>query len=310
MAPTEVKQRIEHETARRARIGVPVMASGFLYFLGAIVVTASLKTSPTVGILQGLAPALNGQANPSRSPKASEVIFESHHSFGLIAGAVVSSIAILILVMGLIFLLDSTIFRRPQTPRPARPLVIFGGTVVVVLGIVNEIYLAVRRHQFATGHDFSVHAVNAINHNGLYNVLAIITPLAGLALVAGMIITMVGSVRVGLLPRWMGIVGGVGAVSLLLPAITLDLIPAFWMAALGLLFAGRWPGGDPPAWAAGEARPWPSQAQVRAERGGGQPPSAKGRSQKTAIAEAQAAPAAKPTTQSGKRRRRKGGARH
>ena len=35
---------------------------------------------------------------------------------------------------------------------------------------------------------------------------------------------------------------------------------------MGILFMGRWPNGDPPAWAAGEARPWPTQAERRAER--------------------------------------------
>ena len=30
---------------------------------------------------------------------------------------------------------------------------------------------------------------------------------------------------------------------------------------MGMLLAGRWPGGDPPAWEAGEARPWPDAAR-------------------------------------------------
>jgi hypothetical protein len=36
--------------------------------------------------------------------------------------------------------------------------------------------------------------------------------------------------------------------------------------ATGILLAGRLPGGDPPAWAAGQARPWPTQAEQRARR--------------------------------------------
>ncbi len=39
---------------------------------------------------------------------------------------------------------------------------------------------------------------------------------------------------------------------------SLQIIPAAWLVSIGFLFTGRWPGGDPPAWAAGEARPWPS----------------------------------------------------
>ena len=47
---------------------------------------------------------------------------------------------------------------------------------------------------------------------------------------------------------------------------TLEIVPAFWMVGMGILYMGRWPNGDPPAWAAGEARPWPTQAERRAER--------------------------------------------
>src|SRR5262249_51161832 len=46
---------------------------------------------------------------------------------------------------------------------------------------------------------------------------------------------------------------------------TLELVTAFWLVAMGILLMGRWPNGEPPAWAAGEARPWPSQAERRAE---------------------------------------------
>jgi hypothetical protein len=41
------------------------------------------------------------------------------------------------------------------------------------------------------------------------------------------------------------------------------------MVMMGILFLGRWPNGEPPAWAAGESRPWPSQAQLRAAKQAG-----------------------------------------
>jgi hypothetical protein len=95
--------------------------------------------------------------------------------------------------------------------------------------------------------------------------------LGGLTLAAGMIVVMLGASRTGIFPRWMmylGIFAGLLAftpIGLLLGSAQ-QLIPAFWMVAVGLLLMGRFPGGDPPAWAAGQARPWPSRAQVRTER--------------------------------------------
>lgn len=271
----DISRQVNEESARRVRLGVPSVAAGVLYLLSAIIISSILRGSPSVGVLQGLGPALSGEANPAISPRAAEVRFESHQAFGLIAGSVMSSVAIAFLVVILLFLLGATTYRRPQTNRSAKPLIMIGGALIALLSVVNEIVLAIRRHDFATGHDFSNHAVNAITHNTGYDILAIVTPLAGIALVAGMIMTVIGAVRVGLIPRWMAMVGGVSAVLLLLPAPTLDLIPAFWLVSMGILLMERWPKGDPPAWAAGEARPWPSQTAVRAEQVQGRPSTAK-----------------------------------
>jgi hypothetical protein len=92
--------------------------------------------------------------------------------------------------------------------------------------------------------------------------------LAGLALAAGMIGVMMGAQRVGLLPRWMSILGIFTGLLIFLPigGAQLQIVPAFWMVMMGILLIGRWPNGDPAAWEAGEARPWPTAAEQRAAR--------------------------------------------
>ena len=72
--------------------------------------------------------------------------------------------------------------------------------------------------------------------------------------------------RVGLLTPFMGILGAIagGMVVFQLAGIS-AVVQAFWLGALGALFLGRWPGGRGPAWETGEAEPWPSAAQRRAE---------------------------------------------
>jgi hypothetical protein len=262
----EIDQQVARESERRARLGVPAAAGGVLYLLSGIILTSTLKGIPTVGLLQGVAPALRGEANPTVSPRAAEVQFQSHHSFGLIAGSVLVAMAYAALVLVLLFVLEATRFRRPQTNSAARPLILVGGVVVAVLNVITQIFLAIKTHDFATGGDFSNHAVEAVSHNSAFVAMAYLTPLAGICLTAGIIMAMLNSVRVGLLPRWVGMVGGVAAVLLLLPTETLDVIVAFWMVAMGILLMGRWPNGDPPAWASGVARPWPSQAELRAQQ--------------------------------------------
>ena len=124
-----------------------------------------------------------------------------------------------------------------------------------------------------------------------------------------------GAMRVGLLTRWMGVLGIFSAVLIFLPigGATLELVPSFWMVATAILYAGRWPNGMPAAWEAGEARPWPTQAQVRAERqaaAGQQNGKRKPADEPAPAGPEQVAPApAQPAGGSSRRRRRKRSAR-
>jgi hypothetical protein len=43
-------------------------------------------------------------------------------------------------------------------------------------------------------------------------------------------------------------------------------VQTFWLGGLALLFAGRRPGGDPPAWRTGRAEPWPTAQQLAEQR--------------------------------------------
>jgi hypothetical protein len=273
-SPTEISEHLTSESERRARLGVPAFAGGFLYFLSAIIVTSTLSSAPTVGLLQGLAPAIRGEANPAISPRAVEVKYISHHAFALIAGSTIKSIALVVLTLVLLLLFDAARFRRPETWAYARPLVLVGGIGLAVINIAHQIVGSIRAHSFAVGHDFTSHAVEQALTKGAVNVGSqYLDLLAALALTAGMIVVSLNAIRVGLLTRWMGVIGIFSGILILLPlgGATLEIVPAFWMLGMGILYLGRWPNGDPPAWAAGEARPWPTQTERRAEREEGSP---------------------------------------
>jgi hypothetical protein len=311
----DIRQQVANESERRARLAVPAFAGGFLYLLSAIIISSTLNGAPTVGLLQGLAPAFSGESHPAVSPRTPEVKFISHHAFSLIAGSVLAAVAVAVLMLLLLLLLDATRFRRPQTWSAARPLVLFGGIAVVVVSVGHQVVSAIETHNFVVGHDYSNHAVDQALTSGAPNVVVdYVDLLAGLALAAGMIATMVNALRVGLLPRWMGLLGIVTGLLIFLPigGAELQVVPAFWMAMIGILFVGRWPKGDPPAWPAGEARPWPSQARLRAERQAARGGAAVGAgAPATAGADAATVPApAQPASGgSSRKRRRKRGAR-
>jgi hypothetical protein len=249
---------------------VPAFAGGFLYVLSAIIISGTLKGAPTVGVIEGLGPAFNGVANPAVSPRASEVKFISHHAFTLITGSTLAAIAVGGLTLILLLLVDATRFRRPTTWVAARPLVLIGGLSVAIVSVAHQVISAIETHKFAVGHDFSNHAVSqALTESTLNVVVEYIDLLAGLALAAGVIATVINALRVGLIPRWMMILGIFSGLLIFLPlgGAELQVVPALWMVMMGILYAGRWPNEEPPAWAAGEARPWTSRALVKAAKG-------------------------------------------
>jgi hypothetical protein len=319
----EIRARVSLENERRTRLWTPAVAGGVLYLLGGIIVTATLRSLPTVGVIQGLVPALRGEANPAVSPGTPEVRFVNAHAFGLIAGNLVQAIAVLFILLVLLFLLSVVRFRRPETSSVARPLLLGGGAVMVLVTIVHPLAQVVNAHNFVTGHDFTADAVNrALTQSAVLEATEYLGLVGGLTLAAGMIVVMLGASRTGVFPRWMMYLGIFAALLAFTPfglalGSAQQLIPAFWMVAMGILLMGRFPGGDPPAWAAGEARPWPSRTQVRTEREvASSDPGAKGaagrsgaKAQGTGDANGTVPEPVQPVARDGAKRRRKRGSR-
>ena len=73
--------------------------------------------------------------------------------------------------------------------------------------------------------------------------------------------------RVGLLTRFLGILGIISGVLTVAPQLMpLPVVQSFWLISLGLLMLGAVRGGAPPAWSTGNAEPWPSQREVAEAR--------------------------------------------
>jgi hypothetical protein len=110
--------------------------------------------------------------------------------------------------------------------------------------------------------------------------------LASLALGMGWVVICLNAMRIGLLTRFMGVLGVICGALIVLPILSpLPIVQTFWLGAMAVLLAGRWPSGMPEAWTTGTVVPWPSQAEVREQRraamearSGGRPAPARERS--------------------------------
>jgi len=302
----DVSSQVKAESERRARLSVPAFGGGFLYLLSTIVISQTFSGAPTVGLIQGLRPGLEGVANPRESPRTAEVEYISHHAFPLIAGGVLEAIAIVILMLVLLLLADAARFRRPEMPGVWRVMVLAGGVAVAVVTVAHELVTAIETHKFAVSSNHSDHAVEQALTSAAPNYVVLLLGLfATLVLAVGMFAVLINALRVGLVPRWMAMVGMLAAFLTFVPigGATFQVVPAFWIVMMGLLYAGKWPrrqdgsGGDPPAWAAGAAVPWPPRQPGRlGGRTAGTPA--------VATADAGPAPAPPPGTRSSRKRRR------
>jgi hypothetical protein len=103
-------------------------------------------------------------------------------------------------------------------------------------------------------------AEDLVSESGAVNAGGILSLPGFLAFVIGMVYIPLWAMRTGLLTRFWGSLGmAIGVVVVLIPPAQLALI--LWMAAIGLMLIGIWPGSRPPAWEAGAAMPWPKPGE-------------------------------------------------
>lgn len=104
-------------------------------------------------------------------------------------------------------------------------------------------------------------ASNAIGEASLASVASGLGIAGGLGFVIALFYSCLWAMRTGVLTRFWASLGMALGVAALLGLILFTLI---WFIYFGLLVLGRVPGGRPPAWAAGEAIPWPTPGEKAA----------------------------------------------
>ncbi len=182
-------------------------------------------------------------------------------------GAVLSGIAGLLFGVLLWYLYNATRARKPDIQTAALVLAILGPILLAVAGVLSQTSLIDRAGDFlASGPQTEVRADDVV---GDRPVIVQSLGLAGaLALAFATIIIAQSAMRVGLLTKFLGILGiVVGALYVLGVVFPLgtDAIRLFWIVAVGLVVLGWWPGGRGPAWESGQPEEWLSPAQRKAQ---------------------------------------------
>jgi hypothetical protein len=213
-----------------------------------------------------------GQSFDDAAERAIEI---DEHRGGYLLSGILQALAVLPLPVVFTYLYRVISFRRPETPRAALYLGVVGPillAVIAVVGAINELGVADRVVEgLPLPPDDAVDFAKDERAEGPALAFSAIGAASSLATGAALIFVAIHGRRAGIMSAFMSILGVISALFFVLVPPP-PIVPWFWFAALGALFLGRWPTGRGPAWESGEAEPWPSAAQARAEQAGGEAP--------------------------------------
>jgi hypothetical protein len=249
MAAVDDQLELERRRAPLAAIGAGIAA--VLPLAGGIAIVSTINDQP--------------KNTPGR------LIFIHDHSGKFLLFSILLGLGALALVLPLRHLYEATKARKPQLPRVALFCALFGPVIYGIVQIGLQAVLVNKAATFADpahGNQTYEEAKDVFD-SGPVRAFQFLGLAAQLALGFAFVMICLNAMRVGLLTRFMGILGIIVGVLFVVPlAPGPPVVQSFWLGALAALFAGRWPSGIPPAWITGRAVPWPSQQALREQREG------------------------------------------
>jgi hypothetical protein len=234
---------IEREKREALPAAIAAIASGVLALIGFVF----LQTA--------------GRNRPNNDP--GRVLHYNDHATQILVGNILVSLGALASGYAMLYLYKATKGRRPQTINAARVCAIVGPVILAISQIAVQVVLLQKAHDFATTGSQTYEGAKDILDDGTITALATIALAGQLALGFAFVIISLNAMRAGLLTRFMGILGIIVGVLLVLPLAPSPIVQTVWLLSLGILFLGRWPSGVPPAWTEGRPIPWPSQQELR-----------------------------------------------
>ncbi len=259
-------ETLADEARRRRQAGVAGIAAGALTIGSGAIAAIVYSDKPTVPVIDALRERLAADP-PAIGLKVRQALFYDENAAAIIAVSILLALAAAAMGYTLTHLYRSTKARRPELPKAAVVLAVAGAVLVGVAELTLAISVIVESHKLAG--DATPTAAEARDALLPPTALAagILRQLGVFALGGAFILIALNAMRVGLLTRFMGVLGIiVGGLFIIPLGASLPIVQAFWLAALGALFLGYWPPGLPPAWVTGAPQPWPTQQEIRESR--------------------------------------------
>lgn len=261
------EQQLAWEARQRPRAGIAAVIAAVLTFGADIWSVLAFRAAPHAGFLESLQNAARpGPVGATPSIHTAAYLFYDAHEISAIASSVILAIGLVGLGWALTFVAAATRARRPEMPRFAMYMPLIGAILQAVASILRATATSSAISNFLSG-PHTVDRAADVSSSSLLVASAFIGFVGQVALAAGLVLVCLNAMRAGLLTRFMGVLGIIVGVLQILPFGALPVLQAFWLLALGALLLGLRPGGEiPTAWRSGRAEPWPTQAEVAAQR--------------------------------------------
>ena len=267
MALDGSEDQLEWEARQRTRAAAAAAIAGVFTFVGTVWRGLTLSDLPRNGLLESLGRAAQeGPVGELESLRVDTFQYYDDHALSVLASSLLVSIGYIALGWALTYLAVATRGRRREFPRWILYVPLVAATLQSLATILSALATNAAISDFLAG-SRSVEAALDVTASGL-GVFASLLGLPGaLGLALALVMIALNAMRVGLLTRFMGVLGIItGALQILPFGGPLPVVQCFWLLLLSLLILGRWPNGPPPAWRTGNAEPWPSSASVREQR--------------------------------------------
>lgn len=260
-----VEETLAWESQWAPRAAIVAILGGLTTFAGTIIANTALRDRPQVTLDMGL----RDLADPSNPNGLLEplLLHLDEKMAAFTGGQIVTALSGPLAALALVYLFRATQARHPPLGRGAIIALVTGGVASLVGGVIGPVSVAMSISDFVASADHTTQAAHDALQPSVALTAGLIAFIGRVALGIGIVLIALNAMRVGLLTRFMGILGIMAGAFMAFPLIQLPIVQAFWLIALGLVFARRMPGGTPPAWETGRSEPWPTRQQMLEQQG-------------------------------------------
>jgi hypothetical protein len=267
----QVEETLAWEAEQRPRAAITAIAGGVLTLLGSIMLLIILDGIPSeedgfISLTEGLGAAVAGQEPAGPSLVVARTEYYGDNVALLSLATVLGALAAVAAGLILLYLYRATAARSELVGRLPWYAAI-AGIVMFPLGhLMGQIGMWVGAATLDVDESTTASEAGEIFTSGVRVTGQFLEFFGTFALALAFVLIALNAMRVGLLTRFLGILGILVGALMILPLDQPQVVRAFWLIGVGLMLSGRSPVGTPPAWQSGRAEPWPSNQQIREAR--------------------------------------------